>query len=294
MRLASLLLCATLSSTCAYAAPATAPSSPSDAATLDAPFTLQRDTQIPGKTLKAGSYTIVIKDHLTDRAIIQVKNDSGKIESTFLGVFHSGLQGSGSAGPVALQTEKGPGALRGFKFPNGGTVEFVYPKAEAAAIATSSPEEVLAIDPASDNLKSKGKNLSKEDAQIVTLWSLQATKVSTGQPAIAAKKYVSSEPNTATNTTTAATAESPRPAAVAASAPTAAPVRQAAPARQQEVAVKRPAPAAVTQVASSGRRPALSALPHTASNLPYVFFVMLGSFTAAGLVRVQRQRVDAR
>ncbi len=293
MRLASLLLCATLSSTCAYAAPALLSSPPADATTLDTPFSIQKDTQIPGKTLKPGSYTIIIKDHLTDRAIIQVKNDSGKIESTFLGVFHSGLQGGGSTGPITLPTDKGHGALRGFQFPGGGTIEFVYPKAEAAAIATSSPEQVLAIDPASDNLKTKG-DLSREDAQIVTLWSLQATKVTTGQTGISAKKYVSSEPSN--NGTTVAAAQAPQPAPVTASAPPApaAPVRQAAPARQPQTAAKRPAPEATAQVASSGRRPALSALPHTASNLPYVFLAMLGSFTAAGLVRVGRQRADVR
>lgn len=282
MRLASLFLCVTLSSACAYGAPAPPSSYQADAAALDTPFTLQQDTQVPGKVLKPGSYTIVMKDHLSDRAIIQVKSDSGKIESTFLGVFHSGLQSSGSTGPITLPTEKGKGALRGFKFPGGGTIEFVYPKAEAAAIATSTPEQVLAIDPASDNLKSTGKDLSKEDAQIVTLWSLQATKVSTGQPGIAAKKYVSSEPST--NPTTVASAPAPEAAP--------APVRQAAPARQ--TVAKRPAAASSTQVASSGRRPALSALPHTASNLPYVLLAMLGSWMAAGAVRLRRQRVDGR
>ena len=278
MRLASLLLCAALSSSCAYAAPVITSYSAADATDLDTPFTLQRDTQIPGKVLKAGGYTILIKDHLTDRAIIQVKGDNGKVESTFLGVLHSGLQ-SGNTGPINLPTEKGHEALRGFKFPGGGIIEFVYPKAEAASLVTKSPEQVLAIDPASDNLHVKGNELSTEDAQIVTLWSLQATKVAAGQPGITAKRFVA--PQAPAQNTTVAAAQPPAPVP----APT-----PASPA----VAAKRPAPAATKQVASSGRRPTLTALPHTASNMPLLLLAVLGSFASAFVVRVRRQVVDAR
>ena len=280
MRLASLLLCAALSSSYAYAAPIAAPPPANDAATLDTPFTLQRDTRIPGKLLKAGGYTIIMKDHLTDRAIIQVKGDSGKVESTFLGVLRSGLQSTGATGPIMLATEKGHEALRGFSFPGGGVVEFVYPKAEAATLVTKSPEQVLAIDPASDNLHIKGNELSKEDAQIVTLWALQATKVAAGQTGIAAKRYVA--PEVPAQSVTVAKVQAPGPSA---------PARQPA---SQPVASKRVAPVAAKQVANNERRPALSALPHTASNLPLLLMAMLGSFASALALRVRRDRVDAR
>lgn len=279
MRLASLLLCAAISSPCAFAAPVVANAYAADAATLDTPFTLQRATQVPGKVLKPGSYAILMKDHLSDRAIIQIKGDNGKVESTFLGVFHSGLQSSGATGPITLQVEKGNEALRGFVFPGGGTIEFVYPKAEAAAIATKSPEQVLAIDPASDNLHTRGNDLSREDAQIVTLWSLKATKVTTGQTGIAAKRYVSPE------------APAASPVVAKAQAPVvAAPAPQPA---SQSAAQKRPAPAAAPQVASTARRPVLTALPHTASNLPLLLLVILGSFASALFVRFGRERVHA-
>lgn len=283
MRLASLLLCATLSSTGSYAVAAIAPAA--DAATLDTPFTLQRDTQVPGKILKAGGYTLVIKDHLTDRAIIQVKKDGGKVESTFLGVFHSGLQSS-STGPITIQIEKGPEALRGFKFPGGGTIEFVYPKAEAAKLATKSPEQVLAIDPASDNLHITGKSLSQEDAQVVTLWSLQASKVATGQTGISAKKFVA--PASAGSDTTVAVAPAPAIAPVAPAAPRS--VASAAPAPRPQVREQQPAPAAATQVATAHRRPKLNALPHTASNLPMLLLAAMASFAAAFGTRFNRLR----
>ena len=286
MRLASLLLCAALTSSCAYAAPAPTPAAALDAATLDTPFTIQHDTQVPGKVLKAGGYTIVLKDHLSDRGIVQIKSDNGKVETTFLAVFHSGLQGTGNTGPIMLQTEKGHEALRGFTFPGGGTVEFVYPKAEAASIVTKTPEQVLAIDPASDNLKVKGNDLSREDAQVVTLWSLQATKVTAGQTGIAAKKYVS--PDASGPSTAVARVQPPAPA----NAATQAASQPQAP-REQAVS-KRPAPPAAKQVASAGRRPALTALPHTASNLPLLLLILVGSFGSAIVVRVSREVVDAR
>ena len=288
MRLASLLLCAALSSSYAYAAPVLPPvsassSAPDDAA-LDTPFTLQRDTQVPGKLLKAGGYTIVLKDHLTDRGIIQIKGDNGKVETTFLGVFHSGLQSTGSTGPIMLQTEKGHEALRGFTFPGGGTIEFVYPKAEAASIVTSTQEQVLAIDPASDNLKISGNDLSREDAQIVTLWSLQATKVAAGQKGIAAKRYVAPQASSPTTTLAAVRPTAPVNSTQQASS-------QAQTSSQPAVAKRTPPPAA-KQVASSGRRPSLSALPHTASNLPLVLMVLLGSFGSAMLVRFRRETLN--
>jgi len=291
MRLPSLLLCVALSST-AYAATSIAPSSQSDVAALDTPFTLQQDTQIPGKVLKAGSYIIVIKDHLSDRAIIQVKGDNGKIQSTFLGVFHSGLQGS-TTGPITLATAKGHEALRGFKFPGGGTIEFVYPKAEAATLVTKSPEQVLAVDPASDNLHIKGSDFSKEDAQIVTLWSLQATKVTAGQSGIAAKHYVA--PGTSQDTTVAST--QPTSPSTSSASRTSASTSGSASAVQpvsQPTTAKRTAPPAARQVASNTRRPILSALPHTASKMPLLLLLLLGSMSSAIAVRLGRQVVNAR
>lgn len=284
MRLASLLLCASLASPCAYASVAATPAS--DAATLDTPFTLKSDTQIPGKVLKAGGYTLVIKDHLTDRAIIEVRKDDGKLESTFLGVFHSGMQSNGN-GPIAIPIEKGPQAMRGFRFPGGGTIEFVYPKAEAAKLATKSPEQVLAIDPASDNLKGNGNNLSNEDARIVTLWSLQATKVATGQAGIAAKKYVG-EPNGGGNSVVASAAAVPAPRPVTSNA-----VVAPAP-RPQPVSVRQAPPPPATQVASAPRRPKLAALPHTGSSMPLMLLAVLASFSAALVTRFTRVAVAVR
>ena len=47
-------------------------------------FSVQENTQIPGATLKPGSYNIRIVDHLSDRMVLRVERD-GKAQSTFLG-----------------------------------------------------------------------------------------------------------------------------------------------------------------------------------------------------------------
>ena len=311
MRFAPFLFALTLSTGCAFAAPLHI-AAVSDGASLDTPFTVKNQVQVPGKVLKPGGYTITIKDHLSDRAIIQISGDNGKVESTFLGVFHSGLQGPGSTGPIVMYTTSGPEAYRGFTFPGGGIVEFVYPKAEAAAIATKSSGQVLAIDPASDNLKVSEKNLSREDAQVVTLWSLEATRVSAGQNGIAAKKYVApvasgSDTQVASNQNSSAPAAPPRPdvsnaqASVSVPAPRAAsakslPTKRPAPMLATQSASdanlkplpKRPAPAASTQSASAARRPAISALPHTGSQMPLLLMVALGGLTTAAGIRIRR------
>ncbi len=291
MRVATLLLATTLSCGYGYAAnPVNAMLAYADDATLDTPFTLQSETQVPGKVLKPGSYTMTIKDHLSDRAILQVVSDKGKVESTFLGIFHSGLQSAGSAGPISMTTLKGHQALRGFSFPGGGTIEFAYPKAEAAAIATKSSDKVLAIDPESDNLHVKGASLSKEDAQAVTLWSLQATRVSANGPsAISASKFVS--PGTDSNATPAvARVSPPAPSQQVQPAP---PAAQAAVATAPAPRSRRAAPPVSAQVASNTRRPALAALPHTASNMPLLLLAALTSFVAAAGVRFRRWTLNA-
>ena len=69
-------------------------------------------------------------------------------------------------------------------------VEFVYPKADAVAIAKSNQSKVPAIDPASEG-KVADKNLSQDDMEVVTLWLLSSTTVGPNDsaPAIKAEKY---------------------------------------------------------------------------------------------------------
>ena len=56
-------------------------------------FSVQENTQIPGATLKPGSYNIRIVDHLSDRMVLRVERD-GKAQATFLA-----LPGTGRTAP---------------------------------------------------------------------------------------------------------------------------------------------------------------------------------------------------
>lgn len=272
MRLAPLLLALTVTcgSACA-SAPNTVPAPNADSAALDTPFSVRSETKVPGKLLKPGNYVIRIKDHLSDRAILEINSTDGKVLTTFLGALHSGLQSTSGPGPIKASLDKGHDALRGFTFPGGGTVEFVYPKAEAADLVSKTSEPVLAIDPASDNLHPTGQALSREDSQIVTLWSLQTTRLSPTQNGITAKKFVPQPDSSPSVATTAPQATKP------AAAP---PVARA----------KRSTPDQSSQVAANHIPSAVKALPKTASNLPLLLLTILASFGVTIGLRITRPR----
>ena len=153
-------------------------------------FTVSQQTQIPGTTLKPGSYSIHVVDKLADRTILEVDSASGKAMATFLGLSGSGLPKS-SGGKIAYDSgTDGKNALRGFAFPKGPVLEFVYPKAEAVSLAKANGNKIPAIDPASEG-RVEDPTLSKSDMQVVTLWMLSTTKVGTDGtgPGIKAEKY---------------------------------------------------------------------------------------------------------
>ena len=165
---------AVLGSTMAYAA---------DPNGATANFTLTQQTRVPGSTLKPGQYTIRVVDHLSDRLIVRVDSANGKTHTTFLGLQDAN-GAAGSPGVVNWTNDADRTAyLKGFQFPNTSSlVEFVYPKAEAVAIAKSNQSKVPAIDPASEG-KPTDKNLSKDDMEVVTLWLLSSTTVRPQRPA---------------------------------------------------------------------------------------------------------------
>ena len=265
-----------------------ADSAPSDPSQLTASFSVDASTTVPGKVLKPGSYTIRVVDHLSDRIVLRIEDPEGKAATTFLGLPASGLAASGS-GPVSWPTAPKSGrALRGFAFPGGSSVEFVYPKDEAVAIAKVNSSKVAAIDPSSDNLPAH-KDLSRDDMQMVTLWALSATHVGPNeQPAIQAEHYKSTETVAAASQVPAAT-----PAPTANSAPVATPARgyvaSAKPAVMPRVSA-RPAPAP-QQVAALHRPAVVASLPHTASTLPSVLLASILCVVGAAGLRFRRLMV---
>lgn len=228
-------------------------------------FTISEQSKVPGLTLKPGTYSIRVVDHLSDRLIVRVANAQGSTQATFLGIQNGSIPKPSSTGPVVWgKSPKGGTILRGFEFPGGGSVvEFVYPKAEAVSIATVNDSKVPAIDPASEG-KVADKNLSKDDLEVVTLWLLSSTTVgpSDAKPGIQAERYQAPP--------------SSQVASVGAGPETGTAQAGGAPSQSQAAGVRKP-------------KPVIAKLPHTASMMPLLW--MLGGFSLAGAALLRALRV---
>jgi hypothetical protein len=251
-----LLICGTIISLGAAATLSAAP--------LVSNFSVTSPTQVPNQKLSPGSYSITVVDHLSDRVVLRIDDGAGKIHDTFLGVPIASQGNGGATGPFAWSSNSDQdAALRGFTFPGGGAVEFVYPKDEAVAIAQKSGRAVPAIDPASEGMVVKDSTLSKQDMAMVTLWTLTPTAVGpsdAAQPAIQAARYQAPQ------------SAQPLPQQVAQNEPPSAP------------------PSPMHQTVT--RKPVLPTLPHTASDLPFFFIGGLLSVLAAALLSLVRREND--
>ena len=142
-------------------------------------FTVSQQTLVPGMTLQPGSYSIKVLDHLQDRYIVRIDSAAGDAHSTFISVQDPKVKSAGKTGAVPWSAgPDGNSALRGFTFGSSTPpLEFVYPKADAVAIAKVNDSKVPAIDPASEGRPAEVSGLSKEDMEIVTLWLLSSSTV---------------------------------------------------------------------------------------------------------------------
>ncbi len=159
---------------------------------LKAKFNVSQETEVPGLKLPPGAYSIRVLDHLSDRVIVRIDDASTGKHSTFIGLPSKNPARSGSGIINYASGPDGGAAARGFTFAGGTTVEFVYPKAEAVSLAKLNGTKVTAIDPASEGRVAKQDNeLSKDDMEVVTLWTLSSTKVGPDDaaPAIKAERY---------------------------------------------------------------------------------------------------------
>jgi hypothetical protein len=144
-------------------------------------FQVSVDTESPDGLLNPGEYSIRLADHLADRVLVEIRSSADNAKKTFLGVPAKNLAASLPAGPVTSTGTESKVALRGFSFPNGQVIEFVYPKNDAVGIAKTSGETVLAIDPESEGMPST-PGLSAADRRLITLWMLTPSPVTADNP----------------------------------------------------------------------------------------------------------------
>ena len=239
------------------------------------PLILDQKTVLPTRTLDPGTYSIRVVDQFTDRFILQVDDANETPLATFIGLYSPDFDSSAASrqrGPLFWNNApKGSKAIRAYGFRNGNTLEFVYPKEQAVALAQLNTNSVPAIDPASENRKPDPK-LSPEDREVVTLWLLKATRVGPKNetPAIEAKRYVAppTRPEAAPIQTAAATPPpQPRP-------------KQARPAAVQ-IAKADPSEAPRIHVR-------VKSLPQTASELPLLLLLSLVFLISAAGLRLTR------
>ena len=176
----------------ALAGAAAGPMMAAPAANPTANFTVSAPSKVPGMTLEAGHYTIRVVSQLSDRVILRVDAPEGNVHTTFLGVRNSKIDRPAVPGMVSWASSSGGDHyLRGWYF-KGATnvVEFVYPKGDAVAIAKSNEARVLAIDPESEG-RPAANSLSKDDMQLITLWTLSPQVVGPGESGagIKAERY---------------------------------------------------------------------------------------------------------
>jgi hypothetical protein len=199
---------------------------------VSASFQMAASYGVPGVVLPAGAFSINVSSHLGNRYIVHIDDQAGDVLATFLGLPNAKLAHPADGKIAWSAANKGVTYLKGWYFPAASLgLEFVYPKADAVAIAQANHTPVAAIDPASDGLLvAQPKDLSAKDLQVVTLWMLTPTRVgATGADGIKAQKY--------------------------------------------------------DQVASLSHKPALKALPHTASGLGWVY--LFGALALGGAVTMR-------
>ena len=145
--------------------------------------------EIPGATLKPGSYSFSVEDRLTDRAIVRISSTASDAHYLILSVPASNITAYGSNNVALFSNQSGKGgAVKAWKCPGcAAGLEFVYPKAGAAKLTSKTADSVLAFDPTYDKLPAK---LSPDDMKVVTLWLLSPKRIKGNHgKGLAAAKY---------------------------------------------------------------------------------------------------------
>ena len=257
-------------------------------------FQVAQKTEVPNATLQPGNYSIRVLDHLRDRVILQVAGKGNHVQTTFIAI-PAATMANAPVGPIAYSAgPKGQAAMKGFSFPGGLAVEFVYPKNDAVSIAQANDTRVMAIDPASEG-RATAPNLSQNDMQMITLWMLEPSRVGANEAkpsGISATKYQAPPQAASAPVETAQSQSAPAPAPASSYAPASSATSQSAP--QPRRASHRSQPVQVAQndapsAPATHVRPAgVKALPHTASDLPLLWMVALISLLLGGSLSLRR------
>jgi hypothetical protein len=232
-------------------------------------FTFSAPVELPGKTLPAGTYLFKIVDSPSNRHVVQVfDKDEKMIHATILAIPAQRLEPSDEPEVRFMEVAANqPPAIRTWWFP-GRTIghEFIYPKEQAMRLARGSSSSVLTVatdSTATETMREAELNRATAAGEMTASTTTTTTEVSgTAFPG-------------------RATAET-EVAVTTQQAPTTVP--QSTTITQREVATA-PAPPMSTESVTTTR----TELPRTATFLPLVGLVGLGSLAAATVLRSRRK-----
>jgi hypothetical protein len=256
-------------------------------ANQDTFFTFSQPVELPNKTLPAGKYFFQLMDLQGNRHIVKVMSEDKKeLHATLMAIpYYSNERPADEPTVRFMETAAGnsvaPGtnAIRLWFYP-GNSVghEFIYPRSQALRLAQRSQEPVLTT-------KSE-----TEVSESVTEADL--TRVDRTGADIATRTAEASPENATASTQPPAATTEP----VATPEPAAAPEPAATPQREQigglATPPSTPAPAPEPEAAPAPERtdePARDELPATASMLPLLALIGVGSLVGSRLLRSARR-----
>lgn len=224
-------------------------------------FTFSAPVELPGKTLPAGTYLFKLVDSPSNRHVVQVFDKEEKtIYATILAIPAQRLEPADEPEVRFMEVAANqPAAIRTWWFP-GRTIghEFIYPKEQALRLARGASATVLTV-------------------------ATDSTATETMREAELSRATAAGEITASTTTTTAEVTGTAFPgrAEVEISAPTT--VAQATEVTQRRVETT--APAMSTESVTTTR----TMLPRTATFLPLVGLLGLGSLVGATALRLRRK-----
>lgn len=271
-------------------------------------FTFSAPFELPGgKTLPAGKYVFKILDSQSNRHVIHVMDeDQQTMHATLMAIPAQRMEPADEPEVRFMEAEADAApAVRTWWYP-GRTIghEFIYPKDHARRLAARQSEGVLTTaGDATDEEAMRSGELARigadgrETAETVTAenaaQSENAAAANTNAENNTAAQTTPNEAMTsntqapASSTTPAETTETERQAQQAEQAPQAAPAatQEETPAREQRADARADDAQAQTTAQPADER---TELPRTASPLPFIGLLGLGSLIGAGLLRFRR------
>lgn len=230
-------------------------------------FTFSAPVEIPGKTLAAGTYLFRLVDSPSNRHVVQVfDKDEKQILATVLAIPAQRLEPSSDPEVRFMEVAASqPAAIRTWWYP-GRTIghEFIYPKEQALRIARGASTSVLTVatdSTATETMREAELARATAEGQTTTTTTTTTEVTGTAFPG-----------RTAAETEVAVTTQSTPTTVPQSTAVTNRPVDTTAPAMSTE---------SVTTTRTT--------LPRTATFLPLVGLLGLGSLAGATLLRLRRK-----